>query len=64
MSLNDAFKLFTVMGAYPTNEEKIKGTITRGKLADMTVYSANPFEMENVDELLHTGIDMTIIGGK
>jgi predicted amidohydrolase YtcJ len=63
MSLNDAFKLFTVMGAYPTNEEKIKGTITRGKLADMTVYSSNPFEMENVDELLHTGIDMTIIGG-
>lgn len=63
LSIYEAFKLFTVMGAYPTNEETTKGTITRGKLADMTVYSRNPFEMENPDELLQTDIEMTIIGG-
>ncbi|WP_067727706.1 amidohydrolase [Oceanobacillus damuensis] len=63
LSMYDAFRLFTEMGAYPTNEETIKGTIARGKLADMTVYSKNPFEMEDADELLTTAIDMTIIGG-
>jgi predicted amidohydrolase YtcJ len=64
LTMNQAFRLFTEFGAYPTNEETIKGTITRGKLADMTVYSANPFDMEDPDELLTTNIEMTIIGGE
>lgn len=64
LSMVDAFRLFTELGAYPTNEETVKGTIARGKLADMTVYSANPFEMDNADELLTTEIEMTIIGGE
>ncbi|MGM8212311.1 amidohydrolase [Virgibacillus sp. W0430] len=64
LTLEEAFRLFTVMGAYPTNEERIKGTITRGKLADMTVYSTNPFARNEIDELLNIDVDMTIIGGK
>ncbi|WNF25110.1 amidohydrolase [Mesobacillus jeotgali] len=64
LSMVDAFRLFTELGAYPTNEETIKGTIARGKLADMTVYSANPFEMADPDELLTMDIEMTIIGGE
>lgn len=64
LSMTEAFRLFTELGAYPTNEEHIKGTISRGKLADMTVYSNNPFEMEDADELLNTNIEMTIIGGE
>jgi predicted amidohydrolase YtcJ len=63
LSMVEAFRLFTELGAYPTNEEHVKGTISRGKLADMTVFSANPFEMEDADELLTTDIEMTIIGG-
>lgn len=63
LSVEEAFKLFTVLGAYPTNEETIKGTISRGKLADMTVYSNNPFAMKDPDELLSTQIEKTIIGG-
>lgn len=64
LTMYEAFELFTKMGAYPTNEETIKGTISRGKLADMTVYSSNPFEMEDPDELLDMDIEMTIIGGE
>ncbi|MCM3587384.1 amidohydrolase [Mesobacillus maritimus] len=64
LSMQQAFRLFTELGAYPTNEETIKGTIARGKLADMTVYSTNPFEIEDADELLTTDILMTIIGGE
>ncbi len=44
-------------------KKKIKGTISRGKLADMTVYSADPFQLKDADELLDTNIEMTIING-
>ncbi|APC49252.1 hydrolase [Virgibacillus halodenitrificans] len=64
MTMIEAFRLFTELGAYPTNEETIKGTIARGKLADMVVFSKDPFEMENPDELLDTEVEMTIIGGE
>lgn len=64
LTIHEAFRLFTEMGAYPTNEELIKGTISRGKLADMTVYDRNPFAMEDPDELLEANVNMTIIGGE
>lgn len=63
LSMYEAFNLFTKMGAYPTNEETVKGTISRGKYADMTVFSHDPFSMEDPDQLLETDIHMTIIGG-
>ncbi len=64
LSIAEAVKLFTVGGAFTTNEEHLKGTISRGKLADMTVYSNNLFTIENPDQLLKTDIEMTIIGGE
>ncbi|WP_040981873.1 amidohydrolase [Oceanobacillus jeddahense] len=63
LSMREAFYLFTKYAAYTTNEEKIKGTISRGKFADMTVYSMDPFQMKDADELLDTSIEMTIING-
>lgn len=64
LSMLEAVKLFTVGGAYATNEEQQKGTITRGKLADMTVYSKDLFSLADPDELLETKIEMTIIDGE
>ncbi|HLR03077.1 MAG TPA: amidohydrolase [Virgibacillus sp.] len=64
LSIYEAFRLFTEMGAYPTNEETTKGTITRGKLADMTVYDRDPFKMEDADGLLEMEVGMTIVGGE
>lgn len=63
LSVEDAIRLFTYGGALATNEEAVKGTISRGKYADMTVYSKNLLEIEP-DEILTTEIEMTIIGGK
>lgn len=63
LTMEQTFALFTKMAAYPTNEETIKGTITRGKLADMTVFSMDPFTMEDPDQLLDMDIHMTIIDG-
>src|SRR5699024_3409924 len=41
LTITEAFQLFTKMGAYPTNEEDVKGTLTRGKCAGMTGVSHN-----------------------
>ncbi|RNB75611.1 amidohydrolase, partial [Brevibacillus fluminis] len=63
LTMQEAIHLFTVGGAMATNEEQHKGTLSRGKLADMTVYSQDLFTVEP-DALLSTDISMTIIGGK
>jgi hypothetical protein len=44
-------------------EEDIKGSITPGKLADITVLSQNLLSVAD-DELLDTEVVMTIVGGK
>ena len=64
LTIEEALKVFTVGGAFATNEEAKKGTITRGKLADMTIFSKDLFNLEDPDELLETKVEMTIIGGK
>lgn len=64
LSMEEALALFTKMGAYPTNEETIKGTITRGKLADLTVFDRDLYNLSDPDELLETKIKKTIIGGE
>lgn len=64
LGMLDALKLFTIGGAIATNEENAKGTISRGKFADMTVFSDNLLAMKDPDELLQTKIEMTIIDGK
>ena len=63
LSMKEALKLFTIGGAYATNEEDVKGTISRGKLADMTVFSKDLLAMDYPDELLNIKVEMTIIGG-
>lgn len=59
-----ALKLFTIGGACATNEEHKKGTLSPGKLADMTVYSHDLLQMEHPDGLLSVNIEMTIVNGK
>lgn len=64
LTMMEAVQLFTLGGAYATNEEHHKGTLTRGKLADMTVFSKDLFKLEDPDELLNTDVVMTIIAGE
>lgn len=64
LTMEEALRVFTYGGALATNEETIKGTLCRGKLADMTVYSQNLLELEDPDDLLNTKIEMTVIDGE
>lgn len=63
LTVEQALRLFTLGGALATNEETCKGTLSRGKYADMTVFDQNLFEIE-ADEILQTNIAMTVINGE
>ena len=54
---------YTMGNAIAAFEEDIKGSITPGKLADLTVLSQNILEVPD-DEILDTEIVMTIVGGE
>lgn len=59
----EALKIYTINNAYASSEEKIKGSIETGKLADMAVLSADLYECP-VDRIKDIVADMTIVGGK
>lgn len=63
ISILDAVKSYTVWAAYSTYQEDTKGTLERGKYADMVVLSDDIFNI-NGSGLLNTKILMTIINGK
>lgn len=58
-----ALKMFTISAAYAAFEEKIKGSIEVGKLADMTVLSADIMKIPEKD-ILTTKCLLTVIGGE
>jgi predicted amidohydrolase YtcJ len=58
-----ALKMFTVWPAYVAFEEDLRGTIEAGKLADLTVLSADIMKIPEMD-ILKTHCVMTVIGGE
>jgi predicted amidohydrolase YtcJ len=63
VSREQALKLFTIWAAHAAFEEKTKGTIEVGKLADLTVLSADIMKIPEL-EILGTRCLMTVIGGE
>ena len=63
VSREQALKMFTVWPAYAAFEEKDKGSIEPGKLADFTVLSQDIMKIPE-SEILKTRAEMTVIGGE
>lgn len=63
MTRNQALRSYTLDAAYGAFEEKIKGSIAPGKLADFTIFSRDIMTIPE-DEILQTEVSMTIVGGK
>ncbi len=63
VSMKEALTMYTRNGAFLTREEKIKGTLEAGKVADMLVL---PEDLLNIspEKVLNMKVDMTIVGGK
>jgi predicted amidohydrolase YtcJ len=62
ISATEALRAYTTLGAFAGREEKIKGTLEPGKLADVAVLDRDFFTVPK-DEIRHVGVDMTIVGG-
>jgi len=63
ISLEEAVKGYTLNGAYAEFSEKTKGSVEKGKLADLVVLSQNIFEIPP-EEIVKTEVKMTIVDGK
>ena len=63
LSREQALKMLTIWPAYAAFEEKLRGTIEVGKLADLTVLSADIMRIPEMD-ILKTHCVMTVIGGE
>jgi predicted amidohydrolase YtcJ len=59
----EALRMYTSYAAEATLEEKIKGSITPGKLADLVVLSDDPTGV-SVDEIKDIRVEMTILDGE
>ena len=63
VTVEEAIKTWTLDGAYATFEEKIKGSISPGKLADFVVLRSDPRRV-NPETIKDIVIDSTYIDGK
>jgi predicted amidohydrolase YtcJ len=63
MSREEALRSYTINGAYAGFEEDIKGSLTPGKLADVTVLSKDIMTIPE-EEIPTTEVVYTIVGGK
>jgi predicted amidohydrolase YtcJ len=63
ISIEDALKSYTINGAYAAFQEKIKGSIEVGKLANLVILDKNPLKVPT-DQIRQLKIIETIIRGK
>jgi predicted amidohydrolase YtcJ len=63
ITVQEALRLHTIGAAYLAHQEKTRGSIEEGKLADMVVWSHDLYSIP-VDELLEMRAETTIVGGK
>jgi len=63
MSREQALRSYTWNNAYAAFEEKVKGSLEPGKLADITVLSRDILTVPE-DEILATDVVYTIVGGQ
>lgn len=63
VSREQALRMFTLWPAFAAFEEKLRGSIEPGKLADLTILSADIMRIPE-PEILKTRCVMTVIGGE
>ena len=63
ISVEEAIRVGTINGAHASYEERLKGSIEPGKLADLVVLGRDPFR-EDPSKLVDIPIERTMTGGK
>jgi predicted amidohydrolase YtcJ len=63
ITLDQALRAMTLDSAYLAFEENLKGTLTEGKLGDVVVLEADPYEVPP-QEIKDISVSATIVGGQ
>ena len=63
VTIDEALRMLTRHGAFASFEEKLKGTITPGKLADFVVLSGDP-RVIPAEDLPSLSVDTTVVDGR
>jgi len=63
ITLSEAVEAYTMSSAFAEFQEKDKGSITPGKLADMVILSDNIFDLKP-EAIRNAKVETTIVGGK
>ena len=63
LPVQEALRMCTYNGYHQTFDEKERGSLETGKIADMVILSENPYEMK-VEELCNLKVEKLILGGK
>ena len=63
VTIAEALKMFTYNAAWTTFDEKERGSLEAGKIADMVILNRNPLEMKP-DDLLSLNVEQLILNGR
>ena len=63
VTVEEALRVGTLHGAYASYEEKLKGSIEPGKLADLVVLRRDPTR-EDTSRLIQIPVERTMVGGR
>lgn len=63
ISIQEALRMATYNGYYATFDEQERGSLEPGKIADMVILSANPYEVDRKD-ISNLKVKQLILGGK
>jgi len=63
ITVEEALKIGTIHGAHASYEEKIKGSLEKGKLADLVVLGSDITKIDPF-RIIETNIERTMIGGQ
>lgn len=63
ISVEEALKAYTINNAYAARESDIRGSLEKGKLADITVFDRNLLKIPE-EEILKAEVLMTVVDGR
>ena len=64
LPVREALKMFTINAAYSAFEEREKGTLEEGKLADMVVLSESPYDVPTEKIYERIKVEYVFVAGK
>jgi predicted amidohydrolase YtcJ len=63
MTIQEALRAHTIGSAYAGHQEEVKGSIEVGKMADLVVWSVDPYH-SSAQELWNSTMELTMVGGE